>query len=267
MLPTAHRLVGYAALAACAYAALAVAVWFLADRLIFHPGPPSYEDSPDITHVTTADGVSLAVRFYRVPDATYTVLYSHGNAEDMGDMEPVYRLIAQLGCSVLAYDYRGYGLSKGTPTVDGTCLDIAAMWEYLTVELGVPADRIILWGRSVGGGPTLSLAEQHRPAAVILESAFTSAFRTVLPFPLFPFDRFPNLTRVAGVDVPVLVMHGRQDRIVPFSHGRALFERAPGRKQHAWLDKAGHNDLLWAEGTQYIDAVQTLIQSIGNPDG
>ena len=189
------------------------------------------------------------------PAARYTVLFSHGNGEDLGDIGPDLLILRQLGFAVLAYDYHGYGTSEGTPSEGNCYLDIQAAYEHLTGTLKVPAERILIHGRSVGSGPSVDLASRRPCAGLMLESAFTSAFQTHWVGRLVPGDRFRNLQKMPHVPCPVLVMHGRRDWVVPFSHGQQLYAAACGPKRCLWVDAAGHNDLASVAGRQYDRAI------------
>jgi abhydrolase domain-containing protein 17 len=242
---------------ALAYAALAVGAVLLSERMMFFPPAASYRADADLVELTTSDGVRITALYLPAEDARFTILFSHGNAEDLGHLRPLLEELRRAGFSVLGYDYRGYGLSEARrPTEQGVVRDLAAAYEYLTGPLGVPPERVILHGRSVGSGPTLALAAEHPVGGVILESAFTTAFRVVTRVRIFPFDRFHNLARIRLLDAPVLVIHGTRDGIIPFAHGRALHAAAPGPKQALWVEGAGHNDLLWVAGGEYRRALR-----------
>jgi len=168
------------------------------------------------------------------------------------------------GFNVFAYDYRGYGTSDGRPSERNVYEDGDTVYEYLTQQLQIPPDRIIVYGQSVGGGSATKLATQYPVAGLILESTFTSAFRVVVPFPLLPFDKFPNRNRLQTVECPVLVMHGAADRIIPIRHGQALYTAARNPKQSLWIEGAGHNDFTWVAGERHRHALlsfQALIES------
>ena len=192
----------------------------------------------------------------------YTILYSHGNAEDLGFIRPTLEILQQAGLSVFAYDYPGYGTSEGQPTERSVYQAIDAAYTYLTDTLHVPTDHIIVYGRSVGGGPSTYLTARKAIAGLILESTFTSAFRTVVPFPILPFDKFPNAQHLKQFQGPVLVMHGTNDKTIAFSHGETLFDIAVGAKQFLAVEGAGHNDVVWVAGDRYPKAIQAFVQLI-----
>ncbi|MEC4986240.1 MAG: alpha/beta hydrolase [Oscillatoria sp. PMC 1068.18] len=244
------------------YISLCLYVFFRADAHIFLPQPSSYEDNPKILKLTTSDRIKLAAVYLPHPNATYTLLYIHGNAEDLGDIQPVLQNLQKLGLSVFAYDYRGYGTSEGTPTERNADRDIQTAYDYLTQELKIPPNQIIVYGRSVGGGSAVDLAANQPVGGLILESTFTKAFRVLVAFPIFPFEKFANLDKIKQVDCPVLVIHGKADEIIPFSHGEQLFAAAPEPKLFLWVEDAGHNDLHWVAGESLSESLQQFFQIV-----
>jgi abhydrolase domain-containing protein 17 len=244
--------------AAITYLAIAAVVYLVADRLIFLPPASSYaEGELPIVRVSTEDGVAVATLHLAGPEDALTILFSHGNAEDLGHLVPFLERLRETGFSVLAYDYRGYGLSGGgPPTAAGASRDLRAVYRYATEELGIPASRLILHGRSVGTGPATELAAREPVGGLVIESGFVSAFRVVTRAPLLPFDRFPNLHWVRRLRAPLLVIHGSDDEVIPVSHGRRLHDAAPEPKQALWVAGAGHNDLLLVAGDRYWAALR-----------
>lgn len=152
-----------------------------------------------------------------------------------------------LGLSTLIIDYRGYGRSSGEPSEEGTYLDAAAAWRHATQMLGFTAGRIVLFGESLGGGVAAQLAAENRPAALILASTFTSVpdmgadLYPLLPIRLLARIRYHTLARLPQIACPVLVIHSRNDDIIPFAHGRRLFETARQPKQFLEIE-GGHNE-------------------------
>lgn len=174
------------------------------------------------------------------------VLFSHGNAGNLSGRIESIQLLRSFGFSVLAYDYGGYGHSTGRPSEARCYADIRAMWAWLVEERGVPAEKIVLFGRSLGAGPTTDLAVEVTPGAVILESAFLSTPDIAKGNPLFrPITwlirhRFENKHKVAAIEAPLLIVHSPEDEIIPYSHGRELFERASEPKTFLEI-RGGHN--------------------------
>jgi abhydrolase domain-containing protein 17 len=237
-------------------------VFFVADSKIFLPQPSSYSDTSDILKLATHDQIQLSAVYLPNPASKYTILYVHGNAEDLGDIQLILRQLRDIGFSVFAYDYRGYGTSQGKPSERTAYRDIETAYNYLIQQLTVPAQRIIAFGRSVGGGSVVDLAARKPIAGLILESSFTTAFRVVLPFPILPFDKFRNIDKIKKVTRPVLVMHGKADNIIPFQHGEKLFAAANGPKLSLWVERADHNDFMWVAGEQYADILRKFAQLV-----
>lgn len=236
------------------YLALLLFAFFYGDRVLFQPPPSSYSASKEFLALQTRTGTAVAAVYLPNPGAYRTILYSHGNGEDLGDILPWLRVMQERGFAVLAYDYPGYGLSGGTPSEAGAVAAAEAAYDHLVNKLAVPPERIILHGYSVGGGPTLDLAVRRPVGGVVLESTFTTAYRTVTLIALLPFDRFRNIDRIREIKKPVLVIHGRKDRIVPFHHGQTLFDIAPAPKVQLWVEKGGHWDLRDEAGEAYWQA-------------
>jgi len=233
------------------YVSLAVYAWLLADRLIFLPRPSSYGPTDDMLRLTTPDGATLYAVYLPNPAARFTLLYSHGNAEDLGDAMPDLERLRDLGYAVFSYDYRGYGFSSGRPSTKGVCSDAETAYRYLREALELSPERIVPYGRSVGGGPAVHLAATQPVGGLIVQSTFTSAFVVMTRVPILPFDRFRNLALIARVRCPVLVMHGGRDGVVSFSHGMKLYARAPEPKRCLWLPDAGHDSFPGDHEAEY----------------
>jgi len=232
---------------ASVYGLLLLVSCTLTDRILFIPPAASYTESyPDLDFVKTAKNESIAFVHLPAGKGMPTILYSHGNAEDLAQSSLLYEGFHALGLGVFAYDYPGYGLSTGTPNEDSCQRAIQSSWNHLK-NIGVPASSIVVVGRSVGSGPSVWLASREKPSSLILISPFKSVFTTAFPtpFPLFPGDRFPNLKRIRKINTPLLVIHGENDEVIPFSHGKKLFEASPAStKEFLPIPIAGHNDLF-----------------------
>lgn len=184
----------------------------------------------------------LATRFWPATPESFLVLYFHGNAEDIGQLDPISHKLNQYGLSVLAMDYRGYGLSGGEPS-EQACYDDAQALYNKALAMGYTQNNIIIWGRSIGSGSAVDLALHNKAIALILESPFSSAFRVITKYPLFPFDKFNNARKIIQINAPLFIIHGEKDTLIPPWHSKHLFDRHKGFKQRHIIHKAGHNNL------------------------
>jgi fermentation-respiration switch protein FrsA (DUF1100 family) len=239
------------ALAVVAYLALVVFAFFLVDRMLYLPPPPTYTSLDGLIRLSAPDGVELAALWLPNPAARHTILYFHGNACDLGQEEPFLRELWRRGFAVLAWDYRGYGQSGGRPSEQRLYDDTQVVLHHLQAAWNVPLNRVIAYGRSLGSGPAVELAARAGLGGLIIESGFTSVFRVVTRWIRLPFDRFMNLEKMARVHCPVLVMHGTKDDVIPVSHGKALFAAANEPKVFFRADGAGHYALPMTAGEDY----------------
>lgn len=247
---------------AAVYGIIILAGIFLSDSMMFQPGPSSYADHPDIIKIPSIDGSSISAYMLENPGARYTVLFSHGNAEDIGDLSEFMKEFTRHGFSVIVYDYCGYGTSSGKPSERAALANAEAVYDYLVAKRGIAPERIIVWGRSIGSGPSVHLAATRRSGGLVIESGFTSAFRVMTRIRIVPFDRFDNLQKIASITCPVLVIHGKEDGIIPFRHGQLLFEAARQPKMNFWVNRAGHNDLGLIAGKAYWEKAQSFRELI-----
>ncbi|MBD1861247.1 MULTISPECIES: alpha/beta hydrolase [Trichocoleus] len=248
------------------YAVLCFYAFFLSDRQIFQPQPTSYQDTQTTLKLKTADNVLISAIYLPNPQAQYTILYSHGNAEDLGDIEATLTMIHEAGFAVFAYDYRGYGTSQGQPSEQHAYQDADTAYTYLTQKLKVPANRVIALGRSVGGGVAVDLATRKPLAGLIVESSFVTAFRVVTRVPIVPFDKLANIAKIRRIQCPILIVHGTADEIIPFQHGEQLFQAARSPKQSFWVEDANHDDLVEVAGPRYAQQLQAFAQLVKNSE-
>lgn len=244
------------------YIIFAIYIFFRADSLIFLPRSASYRDTEQVLKLPVTKSEQISAIYLPNSEADYILLYIHGNAEDLGDIRVGLEQLHNWGFSIFAYDYRGYGTSDGKPSERNAYQEASTVYLYLTQQLDILPEQIIVYGRSIGGGSATELATRYPVGGLILESTFTSVFRVVVPFPLLPFDKFPNLNKLRKIFCPVLVMHGQADRIIPFGHGRKLYEAAPEPKAFLWIEGAGHNDFTWVAGERLQQALVSFRQLI-----
>jgi uncharacterized protein len=225
----------------------------LLDGLIFFPDRhvPAPPAGVEERWIATADGVRLHAWYAGVPGKTATLVWAHGNAGNIGMRADVLLALAARGLNVLAFDYRGYGRSEGRPSEAGVYLDAEAAYDSERAR-GVPAERLIAFGESLGAAVAIHLAE-HRPCAgVVLVSPFTRisdvARHHYGPLGLLAGRRFDSLTRAPGLGVPVFVAHGDADEIVPIALGERLFAALRAPKRFFRAVGAHHNDVFSSPG-------------------
>jgi len=211
-----------------------------------------------------ADGVKLSGWFIPGEGAQGVILFCHGNAGNISHRLESIQIFHRLGLDVFIFDYRGYGQSEGKPTEPGTYKDAEAAWRYLVEERQVNPGQVIIFGRSLGGAVASWLAQGRTPGALVLESTFTSLpdiAATLYPYlPVRLLLRFEYNTAeyLGGVDCPVLIVHSRDDEMMPSSHGRRLFEMARGPKQ--FLEISGtHNEGFITSGEHYEEGLNAFI--------
>ena len=202
-----------------------------------------------------------------VENAKGAILFSHGNGGNIADRMEHYAMLRDLGYDILAYDYGGYGKSTGKPSEQRCYQDIRAAWDYLTKTRGIPANRIVLYGESLGGGAACDLAAEVKPRAVILQSTFLSVAKRakeimpIIPVGLLLKHRFDNDTKIGKIAAPILVIHSREDTIIPYRHGRGLFDLANGPK--TFLELHGdHNDCIFTSEKAYREGMRKFIDSL-----
>lgn len=226
-----------------------------ADKVIFQP-PESFagfdQNLLDLLEVSQSDGVKIAMYYQPAQPGKPTILYSHGNAEDLSYLVPfLQHCFARTGYGVAAYDYEGYGRSGGTPSEDNTYRDVEAMWRYLTEERKIPPQEIIIYGRSVGSGPATYLASRKQAAGLVLEAPFSSAFE-VANLGWLPFNRFENYKLISEINQPLLIIHGTNDKVIPLWHGKKLYDLAGEPKFFYSVPGAGHNNIFPVGGDVYL---------------
>ncbi|CAM6074954.1 unnamed protein product [Sphagnum tenellum] len=251
----------------------------------FPPTPPSYQviedeatgklwlseavprEDVDVMKLPTKRGTEIVALYVKHPTANLTLLYSHGNAADLGQMHELFvELSVHLRINVLGYDYSGYGASTGKPSEPNTYADIEAAYECLEHMYGVQEENVVLYGQSVGSGPTLDLATRKpHLRGVVLHSPILSGLRVMYPVKrTYWFDIYKNIDKIGFVNCPVLVMHGTADEVVDWSHGKQLYELSNKKYEPLWLKGGGHCNLeLYPEYIKHLRKyLQTLERSV-----
>ncbi|MGA0198706.1 MAG: alpha/beta hydrolase, partial [Prochlorotrichaceae cyanobacterium] len=247
-----------------AYGTLFAYALLISDRQIYLPPERSLPVLSGGLTLETASGTAISALYWPAEtDQAQTILYSHGNAEDLFALQNTLADFQDRGYGVLAYDYPGYGQSEGKPSERGVYEAIDAAYQYLTIVENIPTEQILVYGRSLGGGPSLDVVARKPVGGLILEATFVSIYRVVTRIPLLPIDKFRNLAKIPAVDVPLLIFHGTEDTIVPFWHGEALYEAATTSSKHLEVvEGAGHNDLKGMMGDRYWQVIEAFSQGI-----
>ena len=255
------------------YVLLAAALYLMQNRMVFLADMPgraltatpgdagfSYQD----VLIMTGDGVRLHGWFVPANQSKATVLFLHGNAGNISHRLDSIAIFRELGLDTLIIDYRGYGQSKGKPSEQGTYADALAAWRYLVNERGIAPENIVIFGRSLGGAVASWLAAQATPGAVIIESCFTSApdmaqrLYPFLPARLITRLKYPVKENVTQISSPLLVIHSRQDEIIPFDMGRAIHAAAPEPKSMLVL-QGDHNGGFLQSRDQYLAGLDEFL--------
>jgi fermentation-respiration switch protein FrsA (DUF1100 family) len=218
----------------------------------------------------SGDGTRIHGWFLPGPlDSSPVILFLHGNAGNVSHRVEKLALLHEAGAGVLIIDYRGYGQSEGRPTERGLYLDARAGYTHLLGPRRVDPRRIVLYGESLGTAVAAELAAEHHVGGVILESAFTSATSVArelyrfLPIYFLMSSRFNTLGSVGRIDVPLLVLHSRDDEFFGMHHAQTLLAAARGPKRLVEL-RGGHNDAFIVSVAEYRAAIRAFLAEVGS---
>jgi len=257
---------------AVVYLLACAVIYFTQARLIYYPSRTIVSTPRDVglefeeVLLTADDGIRIHGWFIPAKSSRATLLFCHGNGGNISHRLESILQFHGLGLSVFIFDYHGYGQSDGAPGERQTYLDASAAWDYLIKTRGLSGDSIVIFGRSLGGAVAAWLAGQKRPKAVIIESSFTSipdvAAGYYRLFPVRLLSRYIYNTKeyVAHISVPILVIHSLDDDLVPFDHGRKLYESANQPKQFLQIN-GGHNDGYLTTGDQYLQGLARFLST------
>ncbi|KAJ4822386.1 hypothetical protein Tsubulata_008922 [Turnera subulata] len=223
-------------------------------------------DDVDVLKLRTRRGNDIVAVHVKHPRATATLLYSHGNAADLGQMFELFvELSNRLRINLMGYDYSGYGQSTGKASECNTYADIDAAYNCLKEQYGVKDEQLILYGQSVGSGPTVDLASRlPNLRGVVLHSPILSGMRVLYPVKkTYWFDIYKNIDKIGMVNCPVLVIHGTADEVVDCSHGKQLWELCKEKYEPLWVSGGGHCNLeLYPE---FIKHLKKFVLALGKP--
>ena len=215
----------------------------------------------------TRDGERLRAWLLKGTDSRALVVYFHGNGGNLSNWAPILSDLARHGFDVLAFDYRGYGVSTGRPTESGVYRDADAVLEHLS-GANTGSLPVIYWGRSLGTAVAAYAASRRRPDGIILEAGFPDARAVVRSSPplallsVFSSYRFATAAWLKTAQTPGLVIHGDADQVIPFALGRALFDRMTGDKTFVAIPGGDHNDAKPADERAYWSAVDAFVAAI-----
>ena len=264
---------------AASYSLLVVVVYFMQGRMLYLADVPGRTlsmtptdvgmDFQDVS-ISTTDGVMLHGWFI-AGRSSRVLLFFHGNAGNISHRLDSIAQFQELGLSVLIIDYRGYGQSTGRTTERGIYRDADAAWHYLIDDRGIVANDIVIFGRSLGASVASHLASEYQPLALIVESSFTSIpdiAQDIYPWlPVRWLSRLSHATRdyVRGVRCPILIIHSRDDEIIPFRHGEAIF--ASANEPRTLLTIRGtHNDAFLLDERAYVAGLRTFLAGLSAPE-
>lgn len=245
---------------------------------LFHPSMAGLYDAHTIrglpienVYFDSSNGKRLHGWYLRKSDSRFVVLFNHGNAGNLTSRIPLLAALLDCGLSVLIYDYQGYGRSQGSASVDAVVADGQAAYDWLVARKGWSGKDIIVFGESLGTGVASQIAATKPVSAIVLQSPYTSLIklaREKLPFLylypcwLFPKQQLDSLKILSGSHAPLLLLHGRNDRLIPCSHSEAIFRAAPPEKKLCLFQECGHNDLLGKYKEAYMQALSRLVHSL-----
>ena len=255
------------------YAGFSIYLLFNQRRMIYEPDshlvltPDMHGYSYEQVTLTTQDNLKLHGWYVPSKQNLGTILFFHGNTGNISHRLETIEILHLMGFNVFIFDYRGYGLSEGKPSEQGTFLDAKAALAYLTEHKGIAEHEIILFGRSLGGAIAVWLAAHSQPKALIVESSFSSI--PDLGRQLYPLLPIKYLTRynyaskqyIQKVKAPTLIIHSPEDEVIPYNHGKTLFELSQAPKQ--MLEIVGrHNDGFIYSGNVYTQGVREFLMKV-----
>lgn len=238
-------------------------IFYPEKRIEFTPSSSGldYED----VFFMTKDNLKLNGWFIPAKNPHTVVLYFHGNAGNISHRIEIAKFFNEKNFSFFIIDYRGFGRSQGSPFELGTYLDALAAYEYLVKVKGIPAEKIVLYGKSLGAAVAIDLASKVKAGALICESGFTSSASVArdiykfIPVWLFVTQKYDSLKKVGKIDTPKLFIHSKNDEIIPFRHTERLFETAKEPKEF-YVMRGGHNDAFYIYNAECMQKISDFLK-------
>jgi hypothetical protein len=252
------------------YSVIMGAMYFKQDSMIYFPEKEIFQNPRNINldyreiNFPAKDGVNISGWYIPADQEKGVLLLCHGNAGNISHVMEHIRIFHEMGLSVLAFDYRGFGKSAGKPSEEGTYLDAEAAWDYL-IRQGNSPEKIIVYGQSLGGAIAAEIAVRKNPVALIIESSFTSIsdigaqLYPWLPVKLLSKYQYSTVAKIGMINSPKLIIHSPDDEIVPFRHGRTLYEKSSQPKDFLEI-RGGHNDGFLLSGAIYKDGLMKFFE-------
>jgi uncharacterized protein len=250
----------------------------LYDKFLFYPSRTVHEPAQisgaelQILSFNESDGSKISCWYYKKPNDAGLVLVSHGNGGNISHRCRLgEHLLKDTDCSVLLYDYEGYGASEGKPSVKGILKNGLSAFDFAVDKLGYSPSKVIVYGESLGCAVTCYIASRRKAEGIILQSGFRSLpsiardiFKPlkIMPGFIFPEPRLDNEKLLKGEHAPLLIMHGKNDEVIPFHHGEDLYRSASPPKTFISLDNSGHNDTYVADGKKFDQGIADFVKTL-----
>lgn len=244
------------------YLLLNLIAYFFANKIAFPAPKASYTLSKNYTLIDAPNGGKICTVFLKNPNAKYTIFFSHGNGEDLGEIAPKLENLYKLGFSVFAYDYFGYGQSTLKSSAQNIEISAQTAWQYLTQTKNISESDIVVFGYSMGSAPSTYLAQNYKPRTLILMGGFASAFQTQIPKNIFMWDMLNNAQKIKSVTCPILIFHGTKDGIVRYHNGKILYENAPKNTYFVSIKGAGHYNIPSLAPDAFFDGVKNFVNTL-----
>ena len=243
-------------------AIMQVLACLLINRFMFHPVKGGYDAALDGYVDIGTNGTAIAARVLGPHKGKKAIIYCHGNAEDITAIDGRFDNLVAAGCTVATFDYPGYGLSEGSPNEEGCYRNAHRMFDWLIESRGFATNEIFVVGYSIGTGVAVELAEKRKIGGLWLDAAYVSAPKILTRIRLLLIDPFPSCERIGQVDCPIVMLHGTDDHIIPYSQGWRLFQCAKQPKWFVPVEGAGHTDFIDVmERCKYEDMLLRFVQT------